>query len=149
MDGALHATGESAAGYLHQIVVQRLYLLFAPACPPGAMVLLDTWWELPRGKLRPDLALYRPEDAPANLKSFRVPPWATLEVLSDDAHHDFVRKDGIDASLGVTRRPYIEPWGRFDWWCRLDDVPHTGPTATWELPGWPPLTLRRDELLAR
>lgn len=148
IDGALHATGESAVGYLHQMVVQRLHLLLAAACPPGALVLLGTWWESSRGKIRPDLALYRPEDVPASLKAFRVPPSATLEVLSDDADHDLVRKDGVYAEFGVARRAYVEPWGRFDWWCRLDGVPHDGPTATWSLPGWPPLVFRRDALLA-
>lgn len=148
VDGALHATGESAVGYLHQIVVQRLHLLFAAACPAEALVLLDTWWESPRGKIRPDLALYRPQDVPPSRKAFRVPPWATLEVLSDDADHDFVRKDGLYAAFAVAHRAYVEPWGRFDWWCRLDGVPHSGPSATWSLPGWPPLVLQRDTLLA-
>ena len=32
IDGALHATGESAVGYLHQTVVGRLYLLLSAAC---------------------------------------------------------------------------------------------------------------------
>lgn len=77
-----------------------------------------------------------------------MPPWATLEVLSDDADHDLVRKDAIYASFGVTRRAYVEPWGRFGWWCQLDGVTHDGPTATWSLPGWPPLTLGREALLA-
>lgn len=148
LDGALHATGESAMGYLHQMVVQRLYLQFAAACPPGAMVLLDTWWESPRGKLRPDLALYRPEDRPANLRAFRVPPWAILEVLSDDADHDLVRKDAVYRDLGVARRAYVEPWGRQSWWCRLDGVGHGRGTAVWELPDWQPLRLSRAELLA-
>lgn len=149
IDGALHASGESAVGYLHQMVVQRLNLLLAAACPPGALVVLDTWWTSHRGRIRPDLALYRPADVPESLKAFRVPPWATLEVLSDDADHDLVRKDGIYADFGVARRAYVEPWGRYDWWCRLDGVPHAAPSAMWELPGWPPLTLERDALLAR
>jgi len=149
LDGALHATGESAVGYLHQLVVQRLFLLFEQARPEGALVLLDTWWESSRGKLRPDLALYRPDDVPANLKAFRVPPWATLEVLSDDADHDLVRKDGVYRDFGVGRRAYLEPWGRQRWWCRLDGVDHVGASATWQLAGWPPLQLDRDALLAR
>ncbi len=149
IDGVLHASGESAVGYLHQSVYGRLFLLFEAARPPGALVQLDTWWVSPRGKIRPDVALWRPEDVPANLKAFRVPPWATVEVLSDDADHDLVRKDGVYADLGVARRAHVEPWGRFDWWCRLDGVPFDGESATWELPGWPPLVLDRDALLAR
>ena len=149
IDGALHATGDSAVGFLHQAVVGRLHVLFFGLRPTGALVALDVWWELERGKLRPDLAVYRPEDTPENLKSFRTPPWATLEVLSDDADHDLVRKDAIYAQFGVARRAYIEPWGRFEWWCRLDGVPHGGPTATWDLPGWPPLVFERDTLLSR
>lgn len=149
IDGVLHFSGESAVGYLHQMVVQGLHLLFAGAKPPGAIVSLDVWWLSQRGRIRPDLALYRPQDVPANLRAFRVPPWATLEVLSDDADHDIVLKDGIYAGAGVARRAYIEPWGRFDWWCLLDGEPHAGPAVTWELPGWPPLVLDRDALLAR
>lgn len=147
LDGALHAAGDSAVGYLHQMVVQRLYLAFVAALPADDVLILDCWWLLERGKLRPDVALYHREDVPADLKSFRTPPWATLEVLSDDADHDLVHKDGVYAEQGVTRRAYVEPWGRFGWWCRLDGVEHAGPTAMWELPAWPPLRLERDVLL--
>ncbi len=66
IDGALHATGESAVGNLHQLIMQRLHLLFAAACPPGSIVRLDTWWMSPRGKIRPDVAVYRRGDEPAD-----------------------------------------------------------------------------------
>lgn len=148
LDGALHATGNSAVGDLHQFIVQRLFLLFAPGCPPSHLVRLDCWWVSPRGKLRPDLAIYRRQDRPASRKSFEVPPQATLEVLSDDAHHDLVRKDEAYADLGVARRGYVEPWGRYAWWVRLDGTDHDGEEAVWQLDGWPPLRLVRDELLA-
>ncbi|MGI8876360.1 MAG: Uma2 family endonuclease [Egibacteraceae bacterium] len=148
IDGALHATGGSAVGDRHQLLVQRLHLLFAAVRPPSHIVRLDTWWRSVRGLVRPDLALYRPQDRPVNRRSFKVAPWATLEVLSDDAHHDLIRKDGVYADLGVVRRAYLEPWGRYPWWCRLDGVDHDGPTATWALDGWPALHLDRDALLA-
>lgn len=148
IDGALHATGGSAVGDLHQLVVQRLYLHVAAACPPHHIVRLDTWWRSRRGLLRPDLALYRPEDRPASRRSFRVPPWGIVEVLSDDAHHDLVRKDAVYVDLGVERRAYLEPWGRFAWWCRLDGQDHDTEVVTWQLPGWPPLRLDRSALLA-
>lgn len=148
IDGALHATGGSAVGDRHQLLVQRLHLLFAAACPASHIVRLDTWWRSVRGLVRPDIALYRPQDRPESRRSFTVPPGATMEVLSDDAHHDLVRKDGVYADLGVARRAYVEPWGRYGWWCRLDGVDHDGPVATWELDGWPPLRLDRDTLLA-
>ena len=148
IDGALHATGGSAVGDLHQLVVQRLHLLVAALCPPSHIVRIDAWWHSPRGKIRPDVALYRPEDRPANRKAFRVAPWAIIEVLSDDADHDLVRKDGVYAALGVAHRAYVEPWDRYPWWCRLDGVDHDGPVATWELAGWPPLDLERATLLA-
>jgi hypothetical protein len=93
------------------------------------------------------VALYRPHDRPANRKAFRVSPWATIEVLSDDADHDLVRKDGVYADLGVAHRAYIEPWNRYPWWCRLDGVDHDGTVAVWDLPGWPPLELGRGALL--
>lgn len=105
IDGALHATGESAVGDRHQMIVQRLHLVFAAARPAGQIVRLDTWWESTQGKLRPDLAVYRPEDRPANRKAFRLPPQATLEVLSDDADHDLVRKDGTTNSSGCSGAP--------------------------------------------
>jgi Uma2 family endonuclease len=148
IDGALHATGESAVGDLHQLVVQRLFLLFAVVCPPTHLVRLDTWWLSTRGKIRPDLAVYRAEDRPANRKAFTVAPYAIVEVLSDDAHHDLVRKEEIYAEFGVTRRAYVEPWARHDWWCRLDGRDVDEPQAVWDLSGWPPVQLQRDELLA-
>jgi hypothetical protein len=146
IDGALHATGESAVGNLHQLLMQRLHLLFVAACPPTHIIRLDTWWYPPRGKLRPDVAVYRPADVPADVHGvFRVPPLAIVEILSDDAHHDLVRKDEIYAAAGV-RRAYLDMRRRFDWWLRLDGVDHAGPVATWELDGWPPLRFDREAL---
>lgn len=43
IDGALHATGGSAVGNLHQLVLQRLHLRFAADCPPTRLVRIDTW----------------------------------------------------------------------------------------------------------
>jgi Uma2 family endonuclease len=149
IDGALHATGGSAVGNLHQLIMQRLHLLFAPACPPTAIVRLDTWWLSPRGKLRPDVATYRPSDEPADRNgAFRVPPQVILEILSEDAHHDLVRKDEVYAEFGVARRGYVDSRQRYGWWCRLDGVDHDAPVATWQLDGWPELCLERDALLA-
>ena len=148
IDGALHATGGSAVGNLHQLVMQRLHLLFAAACPPAAIVRLDTWWRSPRGKLRPDLAVYRPGDEPPNRHGeFHVAPQAILEILSEDADHDLVKKDGVYAQFGVTRRAYLDSYQRHDWWCRLDGVDHDEPEVRWTLEGWPDLLLRRDDLL--
>jgi Uma2 family endonuclease len=59
IDGALHATGGSAVGNLHQLLLQRLHLLLVPLCPPQHVLRLDTWWFLARGTLRPDVAVYR------------------------------------------------------------------------------------------
>lgn len=148
IDGALHATGESAVGDLHQLIVQRLFLLFHPLCPPDQLIRLDVWWIFPRGKLRADLAVYRPQDRPENRKAFRVPAQAILEVLSDDGDHDVVRKEGMYAEYGVSHRAYLDPHRRDGWWARADGVDHDGPTAIWELPGWPPIPLDRDALLA-
>jgi Uma2 family endonuclease len=146
IDGALHATGESAVGNLHQLLLQRLHLLFAAACPPTSIVRLDTWWYPPEGKIRPDVAVYRPADRPADPHGvFSVPPAAIVEILSDDAHHDLVRKDEIYARHGV-RRGYLDMRRRFDWWLRLDGVDHDGAVVTWQLDGWPPLTFDREAL---
>ena len=146
IDGALHATGESAVGYLHQQLMQRLHLILAAACPPRFLVQLDTWWMSPHGKLRPDVAVYRAGDVPEDAYgAFHVAPLATVEILSDDAHHDLVRKDEIYAEVGA-RRAYLDMRRRFGWWCRLDGVDETGATATWQLDGWPPLVMERDAL---
>lgn len=148
IDGALHATGGSAVGNLHQLLLQRLHLLFAAACPPTSIVRIDTWWRSPRGKLRPDVAVYAPSDVPEDRQGmFAVPPRAIVEILSADAEHDLVRKDEIYAEHGV-RRAYLEPFGRFDWWLRLDGVDHDGAVVHWQLDGWPALRFDRDELLA-
>lgn len=148
IDGALHATGGSAVGDLHQLIVQRLFLMFHPACPPTQIVRLDVWWVSSRGRLRADLAVYRPQDRPANRKSFRVPPQSVLEVLSDDAYHDVVRKDAVYEEFGVRHRAYLDPRRRGGWWLRLDGVDHDGPAAEWQLDGWPPLRFDASSLLA-
>lgn len=104
--------------------------------------------DVPRGRLRPDLALYRRGDEPANRYGpFRVAPSAILEILSDDAFHDLLHKDEIYRQYGVTRRAYVDPQQRIGWWCRLDGTDHTAPTVVWRLDGWPELRLDRDALL--
>lgn len=80
--------------------------------------------------------------------AFHVAPQAILEILSDDADHDLVRKDAIYAEFGVARRAYLDMLQRFGWWCRIDGVDHDGPDAVWHLDGWPPLRLDRDALFA-
>ncbi len=148
IDGALHATGESAVGNLHQLIMQRLHLLFAAACPPRSIVRIDTWWMSPRGKIRPDVAVYRRGDEPADrYGAFQIAPQVILEILSDDADHDLVRKDGVYAQFGVARRAYLDARQRYGWWCRIDGEDHDGPTARWQLDGWPELRFRREELL--
>jgi hypothetical protein len=146
IDGALHASGGSSVGNLHQMLMQQLHLLFHAACPPGDIIRLDTWWLLDRGKLRPDVAVYRRGDQPEKPSGgFRVPPRAIVEIISEDSHHDLVRKDEIYAEAGV-RRAYVNDLPRFDWWIRLDGVDHAGPEATWQLDGWPALRLERHSL---
>jgi hypothetical protein len=71
-----------------------------------------------------------------------------VEILSDDADHDLVRKDAIYAEFGVPHRAYIEIRERYGWWCRLDGRDHTDPATVWQLPGWPPLEFDRAHLLA-
>ena len=148
IDGALHATGDSAVGNRHQLLLQRLHLLFAAACPPTHIVRLATWWLSPRGKIRPDVAVYRAGDEPADREgAFQVAPLASVEILGDDDHHDLVRKDALYAQAGA-RRAYLDWRQRHGWWLRLDGAEHDGATAAWQLDGWPPLRLVRDELLA-
>ena len=151
VDGAFHATGESALGIPHQLIVQRLHLLLAPLCPPGLVVMLDTWWGYLRddgrkGYIRADVGVYRVEDTPDSGKIYRRPPIVSIEVLSDDALHDLATKDDIYAVHGA-RRAYVESYGRFGWWFRADGVEHGAEEVTWELDGWPPIVLRRDALL--
>jgi Uma2 family endonuclease len=146
IDGALHATGGSAVGNLHQLLLQRLHLLFAPLCPSQHVLRLDTWWFLQRGKLRPDVAVYRREDRPEKVHGgFRVPPFAIVEILSDDAHHDLVRKDEIYADHGV-RRAYLDTHRRWGWWLRLDGEDQEGRHASWQLDGWRPIPFDREAL---
>lgn len=93
---------------------------------------LDTWWRSPRALLRPDVAVYRAEDEPADRRgAFRVPPQAVLEILSEDTHHDLVRKDGVYAKFGVARRAYLDPAERYGWWWRADDTDHREPVVSW------------------
>lgn len=148
LDGALHATGGSAVGDRHQLVVQRLFQLLAAACPGSHVVRLDTWWRSPRGLIRPDVAVYAAADRPADGRAFTVAPLAVVEVLSDDAHHDLVRKDEVHGDLGVAHRAYVDAWSRYRWWARLDGADVDQATATWHLAGWPPVELDADGLLA-
>lgn len=147
VDGALHGTGDSAVGDMHQLILQRLHLLFAPLRPAGHAVRLDAWWHSSRGKIRADLGLWRPQDRPANGKAFRLPPYAIIEVLSDDGRHDVDVKDDVYAEFGV-RRSYLDPQSRWGWWARLDGVDHERPTAAWQLDGWPAVVLDREALFA-
>jgi Uma2 family endonuclease len=148
VEGALHATGESAVGIWHQLVVQRLYVLLLPQCPPALRVMIDTWWAYARGKVRADVAVYRAEDIPVEGEVFRRPPLVAIEVLSDDALHDLVAKDAVYREHGA-RCAYLDPRRRFGWWCRLDGVDADDATVVWRPDGWPPLELHRDALLAR
>lgn len=150
IDGALHATGDSAVGAWHQMVLSRLCRLMGALCPPGSVVLPDTWWFGPRGKLRADIGVYAEAALPPTIreKVLRVAPLAIVEVLSDDAHHDLVRKDGVYAGAGA-RRAFLDFYPRTAWWCRLDGQVVTAPRATWQLDGWPPIELHRDALFAR
>ncbi len=67
-----------------------------------------------------------------------------LEILSDDADHDLVRKDGVYAQFGVARRAFLDPRRRHGWWSRIDGVDHDGPDVRWHLDGWPELRFGRD-----
>lgn len=97
----------------------------------------------PRGKLRPDLAVYRDGDQPEDHHgAFHVPPLAVVEILSEDAEHDLVRKDELYAQFGVTSRAYLDARQREGWWCRIDGADHTNAFADWQTPGWPALRLR-------
>jgi hypothetical protein len=80
-------------------------------------------------------------------RAFDAPPLAIVEVLSDDDHHDLVRKDEIYAQRDV-RRACVDMKRRFDWWLRLDGVNHAEPFASWELEGWPALRFDREALFA-
>lgn len=92
--------------------------------------------------------MYRAGDVPQDRRgAFQVPPLAIVETLSDNAHHDVVRKDEIYAQAGA-RRAYLDPDERFGWWLRLDDVDDHGPVAEWRLDGWPALRFDRAERLA-
>lgn len=148
IDDALHATGGTGVGNLHQLIVQRMFLLLAEACPVTHLVRLDTWWRCPRGWLRPDLAIYRAGDEPTDRAgAFEVTPQAVVEVLSADADHDLRRKDPIYAEHGIAHRVHVDPDRRYGWWIRVDGGDHDTSPVAWRLPGWPRLDLRREELL--
>lgn len=152
IDGALHATGESAMGIPHQIIMQRLHLLLTPLCPTGLLVMLDTWWHYVRpdgrrGKIRADVGIYRVEDLPDAGKVFLRPPVAVVEILSDDALHDLASKDEIYAQHSA-QRAYIDPDQRYGWWWRADGNDVDGALARWVLDGWPSIELDKARLLA-
>lgn len=149
IDGALHATGGTGVGNRHQLIMQRLHLLFASLCPATHLVRLDTWWRCPRGWLRPDVAVYRTGDEPADRAgAFAVAPQAIVEILSRDADHDLRRKDAVYAEHGVAHRAYLDPEQRYGWWVRVDGGDHVISPVAWPLPGWPQIRLSREELLA-
>lgn len=155
LDGTLVATGDSVTGNRHQAVALVLTLLLARHCPDGFVVRPDTHWSLDRPlhgrtRLRPDIGVWRATDQPTDGGAFRVAPVAVVEVLSDDADHDLVRKDPVYRDAGVTAL-YVDPRERSGWWARIGAaacVDVDEPALAWAVPGWPPLRVERDAVLA-
>ena len=143
---ALHATGEST-GDRHQACVGRVYALLLPAVPATQVLRLDTYWFAAEGKFRPDLALWRAADRPADGGAFRAPPLAAVEVLSADRDHDLVTKAAVYAAHAVDLL-VLDPAQVDGWWCRVGGSGVRAATTTWQPPGWPePVVLARDALL--
>ncbi len=147
LGGVLYASGEEVTGYRHQTIVQRLFLQLVAICPSGFVVQLDTYWFSTEGRLRPDVAIWRETDRPTDGGAFRVAPVAVFEVLSADADHDLTDKARIYDAFGVVQSA-VDPRERHGWWARTPAGDHPGAQAPFEVPGWPTLTLDRDQLLA-
>ena len=144
---ALHATGESVTGDRHQACVGGLHALLLATVPATQVLRLDTYWFAREGKFRPDLALWRATDRPADDGAFRAPPLAVVEVLSADRDHDLVTKAAVHAAHGVDLL-VLDPAQVDGWWCRVGGGDVRAATATWQPPGWPePVLLARDALL--
>lgn len=148
INGSLIAGGVDVTGDRHQSVVQALFLLLITDCPADQIIRLDTYWFGQQNRLRPDLAVWRVADRPADGGAFIVPPIAVIEVLSTDADHDLIRKAQIYRAHGV-KAWYVDPVSRNGWW--LTDgasVCHDGSSATIEMPARDPLAISRDILTA-
>ena len=144
---ALHATGESATGDRHQACVGRIYALLLAAVPATQVLRLDTYWFAAEGTLRPDLALWRAADRPADGGAFRLPPLAVAEVLSADRDHDLVTKAAVYAAHGVDLL-VVDPAQVDGWWCRAGGSDVREARTTWQPAGWPePVMLSRDGLV--
>lgn len=139
--GTLIAGGADVTGDRHQSVVQALFLALMATCPGEHVVRLDTYWFGDGVRLRPDLAVWRRADRPADGGAFTAPPVAVVEVLSSDADHDLVRKAAVYAAHGVAAW-FVDPARRHGWWIAADSGHRVsvGP-AMLSLPGWPELEI--------
>jgi Uma2 family endonuclease len=133
INGSLIAGGVDVTGDRHQSVVQALFLLLMTECPPDQVVRLDTYWFGDQTRLRPDLAMWRTSDRPADGGAFTMPPVAVIEVLSSDADHDLVRKAEIYRAYGVAAW-YVDPAERNGWWLTDGLTQHRGENVTINLP---------------
>ena len=147
IEGSLVAEGAEMTGDRHQGVVQAIFLALVDQQVDRHRIRLDTYWFASSPtRLRPDIAIYRQRDRPADGGAYRVPPLAIFEVVSDNADHDLVRKRAIYREHGVVTW-FVDPKRRHGWWLSDGaDETYDGETATIELPDRPPVTLERAML---
>ncbi len=139
--GSLVAEGAEMTGDRHQGTVGALFELLIAVRPPEYVIRLDTYWFVGDSRLRPDIAVWRQDQRPSNGGEFKVPPLASIEIVSRDDGHDMVRKHAIYRDHGVATW-YVDCSRRHGWWItdgEGNDV--TAESLELTIPGWPSATV--------
>jgi Uma2 family endonuclease len=100
-----------APANIHQLVVQRLSVTLAIACPANFLILPGPGLEMSRTQYRiPDLVVLRTYDFVADGKSVTRPPVLVIEVASPStAIYDRNRKKDVYAGFGIESYWIVRP----------------------------------------
>lgn len=92
----------------HQQICHRLTELIEAALPPGVSVVEGWAWKPGSDELIPDLMVFDDTDEQVRFTGL---PHLVVEVLSDDAGRDLIRKFAKYAAAGAPRYWVVDPEG--------------------------------------
>lgn len=100
-----------APANMHQLVLHRLSVTLAGACPAAFLILPGPGLEMSRTQYRvPDLAVLRADDFDADGKSVTGPPALAIEIASPStALYDRSRKKDVYAGFGIKAYWIVTP----------------------------------------
>lgn len=108
-DGVLVVSPSQAN--MHQLVLHRLSVTLAGACPAAFLILPEPGIEMSRTQYRvPDLAVLRTDDFDADGKSVTTSPVLAIEIASPStALYDRNRKKDVYARFGIESYWIVKP----------------------------------------